>query len=1295
MYFSHKVLTLLIMCTNILLCSNNCNGLTCIDKIKKYNSVIENRRLHILSLQETFWDDENVEQVKREINCQLFFNNGINKRKGVAIFVNKKYNANLVQKDNIGRFLHINVEIENEIYNIVNIYAPNNRSEKHEFFKYVNNKIKDYKNLICMGDFNCTLSSLDRCGKTEHVNDTAYKELKNMMYENDIVDIYRDRYPNKVVFSFKRLSNNSLQQSRIDHMLISRELSVNIQNMYYNDTSLSDHSFMYLKCDFSNVERGPGVWILNNSLLQDEVYVEKVKELIRKETESDFFHKNVTIAWDNLKYKIKKFSQVYSKNMSKIRYKEYFDIQNELQKLSAKAANGLDIDYAKYESLKLELKNYEETKCKGAILRSKAFWATEYDKNTKYFLNLEKHRQECNSVKEVFNKNGDVVQNSDDILDVEFEFYKDLYDCVSIKENKVTEILQNITDEIDESSKEICDSDITIDEIEKALYKMSKNKSPGSDGLTVEFYCRFFKDLKFVFLKVFTEIEKEGLLCRSMRGGILSLIYKNRGDRRSLMNYRPISLLQVDYKILARIMSNRFKTVLPSIVSYNQSCCIMGRDIADTICSIRDVIELCDNEQIEGYLLKLDQEKAFDRVSHFFLQKTLEKFGFGEKFRNWIDIFYTDICSSVKCNGFLTKYFPVKNGIRQGCPISALLYVLTAEVLNRVIVSNQNIEGIHLPGTGKISLIFQHADDTTLTLGNKSSICQVFDVLQLYSDSSGAKINKNKSEIFPLGTGDLVRSEIESHGLKISLDYVQVLGVYLGKNKSKCEELNWKGKCDKIKNTLNIWNQRCLTFHGRAIVLSTLCMSRLWYTLSVVNIPKWAIVQLKQLCINFLWKNKKHLVNYETIICDKSEGGLKIPDIYLKMLSFRLKFLKKFFDTENLSLWKDIFKIYLRKIGNLQLDYEVFTLKLNKENITCLPTFYQCMLNAFKAIQDDVLFNYDYTFIYNQSLFLNDNITNEKGKPLYWKHFISAGIVQLKNICYEVKPGLLPVHAVVDVITDIFPYLDVNILHRQYELLVKFIPDSWTDVVRNSDNFPVCNNIPTVYIKRGTNCRDLLCHKTRDFYNCLIAKCKGLPVAQEYWTETHDLTSVTFGCVWTNISNRFKSPDIIENDFKIAHNVLFTKDKLFRFNITDNDICEICNTEKEDMYHLFIGCQHLGEFHSYISKLLEVLFENSESQCSISYKQFIFLGCDKQFKHVNVFFLNFLLSVARFSIVRRRNLVMNDSYVSIVDFFKYILKHYISFYHIYLQDNKNLFQKKFLTDNNLVKETNDVLLFIL
>ncbi|CAC5367732.1 unnamed protein product [Mytilus coruscus] len=419
--------------------------------------------------------------------------------------------------------------------------------------------------------------------------------------------------------------------------------------------------------------------------------------------------------------------------MAKENRRDFYRLERQINILCEKVACGVDIDVAKLESLKLELSAYELDKCRGAVLRSKAIWAVESDKNTKYFLNLEKYKQENNSIKELLNDNNESVYATEGILDLQYTFYKELYSCVDTDNDKMSELLDSVDTKINDNDCNFCDADISHEEICKAINQMSKNKSPGSDGLTVEFYCQFYNELRNVLFDLFNVIEKKVFLGRSMKCGVISLIYKKKGDKKSLKNYRPISLLQVDYKILARIIANRFKVVLPKIVSNDQTCCIIGRDISNNIANVRDVIELIEKDELEGYIMKIDQEKAFDRVSHKYLLYMLRKYGFGDRFVKWIEIFCNGINSAVKCNGFLTNYFHIKNGIRSGCTISALLYVLAAEPFHCRIVKNDKIKGIKVPNCDKEGLIYQHADDTTLSLCNKESIPEVFKEFDLYS----------------------------------------------------------------------------------------------------------------------------------------------------------------------------------------------------------------------------------------------------------------------------------------------------------------------------------------------------------------------------------------------------------------------------------------------------------------------------------------------------------------------------------------------------------------------------------
>ena len=257
-------------------------------------------------------------------------------------------------------------------------------------------------------------------------------------------------------------------------------------------------------------------------------------------------------------------------------------------------------DLTTLQMLLEELKMIEITKCNGAILRSKAQWNFECDKNTSFFLNLEKSKQESNSIKELNTNNG-LSRKTEDILDYVHQYYSKLYTRENIHSAKEEEILNLITNKINEIERQNCDEEISIEELTNALKGMNRNKSPGIDGITVEFYIKFWDKLKHLLHKVIISIQEEQQLSRSMKKGIISLFYKKKGDKTDIKCFRPISLLNVDYKIISKALANRLKLVMESIISPEQTCCVPGRDIADNIMSIRDVIDYIDFKKEEGF----------------------------------------------------------------------------------------------------------------------------------------------------------------------------------------------------------------------------------------------------------------------------------------------------------------------------------------------------------------------------------------------------------------------------------------------------------------------------------------------------------------------------------------------------------------------------------------------------------------------------------------------------------------------------------------------------------------------
>ena len=251
---------------------------------------------------------------------------------------------------------------------------------------------------------------------------------------------------------------------------------------------------------------------------------------------------------------------------------------------------------------------------------------------------------------------------------------------------------------------------ITLGEIEKVIENTSNNKSPGIDGIPYEFYKIFWETIKNELFLIIQGILTYKL-SHSQKTAVITLNPKDENTE-LLNNWRPISLTTCDYKIFTKIIANRVKLVIPDTISPEQYCC-PDKSIVDCNTMVRDIINYCSTENIPGAIINLDWSKAFDRVDIGFLKKVMARLGFGQTFIKWIEIIYTDIQSTVMVNGILTETFTVERGIRQGCPLSMLLYALFQEALYVAFKKNHMIECIDYPNQEKL-IVIGYADDTSL-----------------------------------------------------------------------------------------------------------------------------------------------------------------------------------------------------------------------------------------------------------------------------------------------------------------------------------------------------------------------------------------------------------------------------------------------------------------------------------------------------------------------------------------------------------------------------------------------------
>ena len=543
----------------------------------------------------------------------------------------------------------------------------------------------------------------------------------------------------------------------------------------------------------------------------------------------------------------------------------------------------------------------------------------------------------------------------------------------------------------------MCDKELTKDEIYFAVKKLKENKSPGNDGLTPEFYKSFWHIFNTLFMQMVNESNIEGELPDSLKKAILALLFK-KGDHQLLKNYRPISLSNYDYKIIAFTLAIRLQKVIKKLVNNDQTAYVRNRFIGCNIRLISDIIEHANLFDLPGIILCLDFEKAFDSLDWNFMFKTLEKFNFGKNFIRWIKILYTNPKISIKNNGWLSRDIPLSRGVRQGCPISALLFILAVEILAISINDNTNIKGYKI-GDQEIKIV-QHADDSTLLLRDKNSIKEAIHLIDEFSKITGLKLNINKTE--GIWTGSLKNNENEYDNICFNKETIKCLGIYIGNDQRKCEEKNWESKLKNFEKILESWKSRKLTLFGKVQIINSLAISQLVYHFTVLTIPEDIIKRIQTAIFNFIW-NKKDRIKRTNIIGPKSQGGLGLVDVISKVQALKASWIPRIFNSD--SSWKMFPKFYAKRIG-LDITTLLKTHFKKWENDK-IPEFYHDILTSFHSCKTYI----DNTKLSEHSFFTETVWLNErykfKNQYMYYKHWIDSGFIKIKDF-YTVNGVMLP-----------------------------------------------------------------------------------------------------------------------------------------------------------------------------------------------------------------------------------------------------------------------------------------------
>jgi len=295
------------------------------------------------------------------------------------------------------------------------------------------------------------------------------------------------------------------------------------------------------------------------------------------------------------------------------------------------------------------------------MFHSKARWIEKGEKPTNYFFNLEKRNFEKRVIAQLKLENGKIISDMKQINQEIELFYSDLLETKSssflstnFRENFFTSVEDLDIPKLSCEESVSLESDLTLDEIKNILTSFQNNKSPEDNGFSKEIYETFFDLIGTHLLNSYNEAFTKGQLSISQRRGIICLIPKDDSCLVELSNWRPLTLLNIDYKILAKAIGQRIESILSSIIHSDQTGFIKGRFIGQNVQLLNDIMEYTEAKKLPGILLFIDFRKALDTIEWNFIHKSIELYNFGPK---WISILYNNVESGMMNAGFMTNYF--------------------------------------------------------------------------------------------------------------------------------------------------------------------------------------------------------------------------------------------------------------------------------------------------------------------------------------------------------------------------------------------------------------------------------------------------------------------------------------------------------------------------------------------------------------------------------------------------------------------------------------------------------------
>ena len=952
--------------------------------------------------------------------------------------------------------------------------------------------------------------------------------------EMDMVDPFREQNPNRIVWSF--VGNG---KSRIDRVYVNSLSMGNVINMKYIRTPFHGHRILSF-CLKKNIEWGRSYFKLNISLFEDEEFEVIVDEAI--EEVGKLSNRTSREKWEIFMMTMKTKSIRYStrRNWTKRRLK--LDLIRQIEKIEERVDQPINTPH--YEYLKGRLKEIQDKEIDGYIARVR--FLAPYEKSEcdiAFYSKLQDRKKASDGINQLAEKQGgEIFTDRGNILRIATNFYKNLYTSEKVNKNMQNKLLGNVKTKLSKELRDELDAPITAEEVKKAIDKLPRGKSPGIDGFPVEFYKVYWGKIKVLFMSYVREVKEEGLP-NNRNVSVIKLSYKKKGEICLLSNYRPISLINADVKIITKVLSERLKLALPSIIHPTQTA-VYKRRIDQNIHLVRDLIDIANRDNDTAAFIFLDQEKAFDRVNHNFLFRVMETFGIGDTFIAWVRKIYSNATSILGINGFFSEKIPLKRGVRQGCPLSALLYVLVIEVLAIQLRSNPNIVGFTVGGEKIVSV--HYMDDTTITITQNRCFKEVIKELSQYEEASEAKVNYSKTQ--GLWTGSWKGRRISPmKNVKWSSGDIENLGIYFGNDNPS--QKTFEKIVPKFKRRLAYWKQFTLTKMGKARVVEMFLASKLVYAMKFYPIPPHFQNELQDPIFNYVNFPKKAItIGQKEMWKIKINGGCKLVNMQVKSEASKAKWLMEMATNPdfriNLLTFSDLLGVqegnnYGRDLIFMDKSFISRTLKTDnkfyKEAFRALSLF-----DRMKGVPSREGWD-------SENIFYNPLVLGKTGKTLkISNHFKINKIFKLGQLLDEKAKearGIDHDKAQVSLLK--------NIRLNLGSFEVGAVKDDW------------------VFFANGTNLK-MTCINQKDLYEDAILRKSRAHKYQTKWVERLN-TVILWEEVWTSVHCSLHSNETKCAIWEQLHLNFYTQYSYNKWHSTSK-LCPLCQKRPDDIFHIILHC---------------------------------------------------------------------------------------------------------------------------